>query len=340
MQQTSKTQSISELGIRLSIDELLALRRDALALDLASTYRVSSTLAGGYRSKFRGRGMDFDEVRPYFPGDDIRNIDWRVTARTGKAHTKLFKEERERPVFFLLDQSPHLFFGSRNAFKSVIAARAATLLIWASITAGSRIGAVLFDDSGHLEHRPSGRRRDALSLMKKITSRHNKILDSIVNSMGQKIESKPESSEATSNAQSTKDQQSPFAQSLARLRRLAKPGSLIYLFSDFRNIDDDCKRHISRLSQHNEIQAYLLTDPMDTQLPPPGNYSLTDGDSVSRINTSAELMRDQYRTAETDRVLELSSYLKQKRILLQPLSTIDNLAVILSAANTPRVIVR
>ena len=137
----------ADKGVRLTIDELLALRREAMALDLSSNYRVSSTLAGGYRSKFRGRGMDFDEVRLYQPGDDIRNIDWRVTARTGKPHTKLFREERERPVFLLLDQSKHLFFGSRVAFKSVIAARAASLLIWASITAGSRIGGVLFDDS-------------------------------------------------------------------------------------------------------------------------------------------------------------------------------------------------
>ena len=129
-------------GVRLTVDELLALRRDALGLDLTSRYRVSSTLAGGYRSKFRGRGMDFDEVRTYQPGDDIRNIDWRVTARTGKPHTKLFKEERERPVFLLIDQSKHLFFGSRNALKSVVAARAASLLVWASINAGSRIGGI------------------------------------------------------------------------------------------------------------------------------------------------------------------------------------------------------
>jgi len=316
-------------GVRLTVDELLALRRDAMALDLASSYRVSSTLAGGYRSKFRGRGMDFDEVRPYFPGDDIRNIDWRVTARTGEPHTKLFKEERERPVFLLLDQSSHLFFGSRNAFKSVIAARAATLLIWASITAGSRIGAVLFDDFEHLEHRPSGRRRDALALLKKITSRHNMLLDDIE---GQTSKVRTENADG--------NQQSAFAQSLSRLRRLAKPGSLIYLFSDFRNMDEDCKRHLSRLGQHNEIQAYLLTDPMDSQLPPPGNYSLTDGNSISRINTSAKNMRQLYLEADQQRLESLKHYLKQKRVLLQPLSTTDNLGVVLAAANTPRIIVR
>jgi len=315
-------------GVRLTVDELLALRREAMALDLSSNYRVSSTLAGGYRSKFRGRGMDFDEVRLYQPGDDIRNIDWRVTARTGKPHTKLFREERERPVFLLLDQSSHLFFGSRNAFKSVIAARAAALLIWASITAGSRIGGVLFDDTGHLEHRPSGRRRDALALLKKISYRHNRVMDKIEND--QTIVTSVESD----------DQQSAFAQSLARLRRLAKPGSLIYIFSDFRTIDEDCKRHISRLSQHNEIQSYLLTDPMDDQLPPPGNYSLTDGSTISRINTSANTMRKQYHDAEIKRINQLSDYLKQQRILLQPLSTVANLGVVLAAANTPRIVTR
>jgi len=315
-------------GVRLTVDELLALRREAMALDLSSNYRVSSTLAGGYRSKFRGRGMDFDEVRLYLPGDDIKNIDWRVTARTGKPHTKLFREERERPVFLLIDQSKHLFFGSRNAFKSVIAARAAALLVWASITAGSRIGAVLFDESGHLEHRPSGRRRDALALLKKITSRHNKLLDEIEGNRNLDTVEQPE------------NDKSAFSESLSRLRRLAKPGSLIYLFSDFRTLDEDCKRHISRLGQHNEIQSYLLTDPMDTQLPPPGNYSLTDGANISRINTSASAMRTQYHDTEQLRIETLSDYLKQKRISLQPLSTTDNLGIVLAGANTPRIITK
>jgi len=320
----------SDIGVRLSIDELLALRRDAMALDLSSNYRVSSTLTGGYRSRFRGRGMDFDEVRLYQAGDDIRNIDWRVTARTGKPHTKLFKEERERPVFLLIDQSRHLFFGSRVAFKSVIAARAAALLVWASITEGSRIGGVLFDDNGHLEHRPSGRRRDALAFLKQITYRHNRVLDSIVDDQLNNRLNKKENSNETS----------AFAQSLGRLRRLAKPGSLIYIMSDFRTMDEDSKRHISRLSQHNEIQAYLLTDPMDSKLPPPGNYSLTNGTAISRINTSGKNMREQYHSAEILRVEKLSHYLKQQRVFMQPLSTVDNIGVVLAAANTPRLIVK
>jgi len=317
-------QPYPNFGVNLTVDELLSLRQQASVLDLASKYNVSSTLAGGYRSKFRGRGMDFDEVRLYQPGDDIRNIDWRVTARTGKAHTKLFKEERERPVFILLDQSPNLFFGSKNAFKSVIAARAVALLVWACINAGSRIGGVLFDDKNHLEHRPSGRRKEALSFLKKLTERHNRVIERI-------------NSGTINVAQSA---ESSFEQSLGRLRRLAKPGSLIYLFSDFTQMSKDAQRHLGQLCRHNDIQAYLLTDPLDHHLPPSGYYSVTDGQQVGRINTGEGQMQERYFKSYQQRLDDLNTIFKQQKILFQELTTSDDLAIVLAAANTPRVISR
>jgi uncharacterized protein (DUF58 family) len=305
-------------GVQLTVDELLSLRQQATALDLSSKYQVSSTLAGGYRSKFRGRGMDFDEVRLYQPGDDIRNIDWRVTARTGKAHTKLFKEERERPVFILVDQSPRLFFGSRVAFKSVIAARAAALLVWACINAGSRIGGIIFNDEDHLEHRPSGRRREALSFLRKITERHNQVVANINKTP---VASNPEA----------------FAQSLSRLRRLAKPGSLIYLFSDFNHISDDARRHMAHLCRHNDIQAYMLTDPLDRHLPPVGTYAVTDGQSIGQIHTGSRSMTAAYEEAFDSKVAALQELFKQHKILFEELSTTDDLKVVLAAANAPRI---
>ena len=117
---------------------------------------------GGYVSPYRGRGMEFEEVRAYQPGDDIRNMDWRVTARTGRPHTKLFREERERPVLFLVDLGPSMAFGTRVAFKSVVAARAAALLAWAARDNGDRIGGIVFAGKRHRELRPAARERGML----------------------------------------------------------------------------------------------------------------------------------------------------------------------------------
>ena len=310
-----------QLGVKLTVDELLALRQQAASLDLSSRYQVSSTLAGGYRSKFRCRGMDFDEVRLYQQGDDIRNIDWRVTARTGKTHTKLFKEERERPVFILIDQSPGLFFRSRVAFKSVVAARAVALLVWASINAGSRIGGVIFDEQNYLVHRPSGQRKEALSMLRKIVNRHNRVYARMED--GQ--------IEMTDSGRSLQE-------SLARLRRLAKPGSLIYMFSDFQHLNKDAKRHLSHLCRHNELQAYLLTDQLDEQLPPAGMYSVTDGQEVGLIKTGDASLYKRYADAYAEHVRDLKRLFQQNKIFFETLPTEAEIAVVLAAANTPRII--
>ena len=113
----------------------------AIALDVL---RVNSLQTGAYVSHFRGRGMEFDESRPYQPGDDPRSIDWRVTARSTEAYTKLFREERERPVLVVVDLSSSMHFATRGAYKSVVASRAAALLSWAAHHRGDRLGGLIF----------------------------------------------------------------------------------------------------------------------------------------------------------------------------------------------------
>ena len=115
-------------GAYLELNELIALRFPAKQLKLGRKKRALSNLAGPNKTNFRGRGIDFEEVRRYQPGDDIRTIDWRVTARTGSAHTKLFREERERPVLVVVDQRSSMFFGSSHCFKSVLAGQLAACL--------------------------------------------------------------------------------------------------------------------------------------------------------------------------------------------------------------------
>ncbi len=152
-------------GVRVSLQELLALRGEARRLDLAPRGKVLATRSGGHLSPFRGRGMEFDEARIYQPGDDPRNMDWRVTARAGRPHVKLFREERERPLWLLVDQGPAMRFGTRVAFKSVIAAQAAALLSWAAVDRGDRVGGLIFDEQGRFEQKPAARTHGLLPLL-------------------------------------------------------------------------------------------------------------------------------------------------------------------------------
>lgn len=148
------TAQLAEPGIRIGLAELIDMRHRVREIQLFSKPGQRSPLVGLHHSKLRGRGVDFDQVRVYQAGDDVRNIDWRVTARTQEPHTKLFHEERERPIFILVEQSQRLFFGSGLMFKSVLAAQAAALFGWAALGHNDRIGGLVFGDNEHHEINP------------------------------------------------------------------------------------------------------------------------------------------------------------------------------------------
>src|SRR6056300_461999 len=150
-------------GAYATLEDLIALRFPAQQLRLARRKKALSALTGPNKSNFRGRGIDFEEVRSYQPGDDIRTIDWRVTARTGSAHTKLFREERERPVLVVVDQRSSMFFGSSHCFKSVLAAQLASLIAWSALDAGDRVGGLVFNGEEHREIRPRRSRKNVLA---------------------------------------------------------------------------------------------------------------------------------------------------------------------------------
>ncbi|NNF66553.1 MAG: DUF58 domain-containing protein, partial [Gammaproteobacteria bacterium] len=126
-------------AVNVSLRQLVALNRAASALTLSSK-NVRAQIAGDYLSPFKGRGMEFDESRPYQPGDEARNLHWRVMARTGRPFTKLFREEREQPVLLWVDLRQRMQFATRGVYKSVQAARAATLIAWAASQRGDRVG--------------------------------------------------------------------------------------------------------------------------------------------------------------------------------------------------------
>jgi len=289
-------------GIDLTLNQLLETRVNPVIQWLAPESMVKTNRVGGFRSRFKGRGMDFDEVRMYQIGDDIRNIDWKVTARTGEAHTKLFKEERERPVFVILDHTPNMFFGTQKVFKSVIASHIAGQLMWNTLSNGDRFGALIFGETAHFEMKPSSNRRNCMRLLNRIVENHSQSLDACFSS----FDSQQEANQ--SNRQSSNQSSNQLRDTLKRLRYLAKPGSVVHLVSDFSQFDDDCKRQLSRLSQHNDIHCVLVSDPIESQLPPEGLYGITDGYSNGVLNTALPKLRKAYQQNYQNKIDDIKDF--------------------------------
>lgn len=230
-------------GIDVNLSELLSYKQQA-KLKLQPIAKASyRPRAGNYLAKIKGRGMEFAEVRHYQAGDDVRAIDWAVTARTGKAHTKLFQEEKERPVFILLDLSDSMIFGSVFAFKSVQACHLASLLSWQAKQRGDRLGGIIFNNKQAVELKPAGRNRGLMSFL------HH--------------------SESLCKKQASRDnsQQQSLLVQLKRLSRLVQTGSQIHLISDFSQLDDPCHKLLSQIAKHNQLNAWQISDPLELSLP-------------------------------------------------------------------------
>ena len=248
-------------NILFSLDSLISLRLQAGKHSSKNRKKSTAITAGNYASPIRGRGMDFSEVRLYQPGDDIRSIDWRVTARTGKAHTKLFTEERERPVFFVVDTGPSMQFGTKQAFKSVIASKLAGLLAWSAKAHGDRVGGILFSGEHHEEIRPSGSKQGILTFFKKLVEWNKNSLHA-----------------------SNLSKSSEFLDVATRLKRVAKPGSVVYVISDFVHVDEKSELYFSMIAKHCELIMIKVYDPLEKYSPPPGNYMMTDGQRFEKLS--------------------------------------------------------
>jgi uncharacterized protein (DUF58 family) len=280
-------------GVNLGIKELIHYQGKTALLNLSPRKTVQAKLAGAYLAKTKGRGMEFDEARHYQAGDDIRAIDWRVTARTGKTHTKLYREEKERPVFVLTDLSSSMQFGTQFLFKSVQAAHLSALIAWSARKRGDRIGGLVFNQHQHLECKPYTRQKAVLSL-----------LNSMI-----KVQQG-----AQQEAQTNNQEQISLGNACARLRRLAHPGSLIFILSDFSQLDELAKQHIAQLSKHCEVIAYPITDPFEHQLPQvkmSQRVMLSDGHNRQQIVLGEKDTEIQYSNQHQARFDNIENTLKQ-----------------------------
>ena len=287
-------------GAYSRLDELIRLRYAARDLKLNKQRKAFSLLVGPHQAKFRGRGIEFEEVRGYQAGDDIRSIDWRVTARTGKPHTKMFREERERPVLILVDQSLSMFFGSTTCFKSVMAAHIGALLAWAALQQNDRVGGLVFNGREHREIRPKRNVKTVLQFINDLDSL-NHLLRKDFTTHGSGLD-----------------------EALEELRRITRPGSNLFVISDFKDFSRKGEKQLYHLSRNCDITAVRIFDPLEKDLPVNGYYSITDGNERFMMYTGDKGLRQSYNETFNLKTQQLSHLLGPMGIPIIQMSTLDS----------------
>lgn len=285
-----------------SVDELVALREQAQALRRDNKRKSHSKVAGPSMSRQLGRGLDFAEVREYQAGDDVRMIDWKVTARTGKTHTKLFVEERERPIMIVVDMRSSMRFATQGMFKSVMAARLGALLGWNSVANLDRVGGFVFTDDWHTEVRPLSGRRGLMNLFRSIA-------------------------QAQTHAPSAGTNQ--LSDSLSRLRKAVHSGSTVFLLSDFIGFDDQTQMAMGNLLQRLDIIAVHIVDSLETQLPASGRYAVKNmhdtSDTALAIDTSSKTQKSLYAQRQAEHQLNVQNFFAKHNHLYFKIQSNDDL---------------
>jgi len=282
-----------------TLKELQRLRHRARGFSFLPRQPVHSLLAGGHASRLRGRGLNFEELRHYFEGDDTRSIDWRATARLGAPYVRIYSEERDRPVLLLVDQRNSMFFGSRRAMKSVAAADAAALSAWRVTSLGDRIGAIVFGDDGIVVVKPEGRERGALRVLGEVVRQNARL----------------------AGPRTTGSASSRLNEALRAAARLATHDWLVCLISDAAGEDEETTSLITRICGHNDVLAMFVHDPMEQDLPRIGMANFSSGEAQIEVDASARGLRDRFSSEYTQWRARLAGLSRKRAIPVLPIST-------------------
>ncbi|WP_414719210.1 DUF58 domain-containing protein [Variovorax sp.] len=256
-------------GVHVTTAQLVSLEMAAREFSFLPRQPVHSVLAGRHASKVRGRGLDFEELRLYLPGDDIRSMDWRVTARTGTPHVRVFSEEKDRPALLLVDQRMNMFFGTRRAMKSVAAAEAAALVAWRVLMDGDRVGGLVFGDEDVTDLRPHRSRDAVLQLLGEIERRNRQL--------------RADAPAGRGGAQ--------LNEALQQAARLAHHDHLVVVISDFDGHDAVTRDLLSRIAARNDLLAVIVHDPFLTELPASGDLVVSDGELQVELGLGRDAVR-------------------------------------------------
>jgi uncharacterized protein (DUF58 family) len=250
--------------VRVSLTELIALRSRVARLRLPPQDSRAMRV-GMQSSRLYGRGMDYAESRVYQPGDDVRRLDWRLTARSGRLHTKLFQEEREGQLLILLDQHACMRFGTRVRFKSVQAARAAAMAAWYAVRAAERVGLMQFGGHAHLQ-RPRAGLRGALDVCGALAKGDH----------------------------ARSDQQEPLSQVLQQVIRLQRGANRVLLITDGQSSDEPARNRLLEMMRHTAVRLLIVADALELTPVPSGNYPVEHAGQRRTLVLQSDRQRESF----------------------------------------------
>lgn len=290
-----------DAGVYVDLEQLIALEQKGRKVSLLPRQPVHSLLSGRYASRMRGRGLNFEEIRDYRSGDDVRSIDWKVTARLQSPHVRVFDEERDRQGLLVVDQRLSMFFGTRRAMKSVTAAEIAAVVAWRILSVGDRVGGIVFNDRSIEEVRPQRSRRIVLQYLTKLAEQNQAL------GVGRGI---------------TRDA-TMLNRALDRIRRVAPHDATVVIFSDFDGADETTRHAIAALAAHNTVIAVLIHDPSQSELPAAGRMTVTDGELQIALDVAHGSTRQNILDMSKTRLRSVFEWTRDFGVPVLPLSTAE-----------------
>lgn len=291
-------------GAYTNLKALLALRFEARGFSFHPRQLMRNPLHGRYAARLRGRGLNFEELRQYQMGDDIRNIDWKVTNRMRKPFVRSYTEEKERASLLLVDQRTSMFFGSQRQMKSVTAAECAALIAWRMISEGDRVGGIVFGDEGLQEYKPHHLQSTLVAFLRGI-EKTNQALS---------LSSPP----ATTPCQ--------MAHALQEAGRLTTHDQLIVLITDLSGWSAQSYKTATGLAQHNDLVVLHVVDPLEAQLPTQGQMPVSDGVLQMELDASKPKLRADFAHSFETRTKAISQDLAKHGVAVVPISTAQEVA--------------
>ena len=294
----------TDQGICVDLQDLVRLRAQASGFSFLPRQPVHSLLAGRHASRLRGRGLSFEELRRYVPGDDVRTIDWKVTARTRKPHVRVFTEERDRPVLLVVDQRRSMFFGSRRSMKSVAAAELAALAAWRTLAVGDRIGALVFDDRDVVAVPARRSQQQVLQILHTVAGKNRALRADLPFHPDPSI----------------------VGRVLDAALRIAKHDQLVCLIGDGAGTNPHTVEQVTRLSQHNDVLFAFIFDPLEARLPDVGRLVMAGNGLQLEVDSSNPRLTRAFASDFTDRLATLRRLSRERAMPFLPISTDGDVA--------------